>query len=44
MAKGFVEEYIGRSDQLDHPNHPRRYKFDLLELIYCISVCPHCMS
>jgi hypothetical protein len=44
MVEGSVEEYLGRSDQIDHPNHPRRYKFDVLELICCISVCPHHMS
>jgi hypothetical protein len=44
MAEGSVEECLGESDQIDHPNHPKRYKFDLLELICCISKCPHCMS
>jgi len=36
MVEESVEEYLGRSDQIDHLDHLRRYKFDLLELIYCI--------
>ena len=44
MIEGSIKECLGGSDQIDHPNHPRRYKFDLLELICCISVCPYRMS
>ena len=43
MAKEFVEKYLLRSDQIDHSNHPRMYKSDILKLICCVFVCPHHM-
>lgn len=36
MVEESIEEYLDGSNQINHLDHLRRYKFDLRELIYCI--------